>query len=369
MRSFKPSHVAWAKRVPARHAHDLADSAVYAPDLAAMGLPDRAGLEAGHRAGIDRLEHALAGRLAAPGGRVLVTAGGSEAIACVMAALLSPGEEVLVELPGYEPHREVPRLFGVEIRRFERSAARGYADVAAGAKAGLTPRTRAIAMTNAHNPSGARIPDADFAALEALADAHDLHLVCDEAFRDASDLPIGCAAARGTRWVSIGSLTKAYGLGGLRIGWVAGPPEVIEACAAVQNALSGTPAAPRVALALALLPHLDALRARSHAVLAENRARWGEAAARLAESGLDPGPVSHGTTAFCRGPGEDDGDRFAAFAAERFDVAVTPGRFFGDPRGFRVALGGPPHAFAPALERLERAWLAYSKDHTESSLR
>lgn len=369
MRSFELPHVAWAKRVPARHAHDLADSAVCPPDLLAMGLPDRAGVAAGHRAQIDRLAHALGERLGAPGGRVVVTAGGSEAIACVLAGVLSAGEEALVELPGYEPHRVVPGLFGIAMRRFTRAAASGYGDLAAGAAAAIDDRTRAIVMTHAHNPSGALVAEDDLRALEDLAAGRGVRLVCDEAFRDASDLPVGCAAGRGARWISIGSLTKAYGLGGLRIGWIAGAPDVLDACASLQNALSGNPALPSVSLALALLPHLDALRARSHAVLGENRARWAEAAARLTAAGLDTGPRPHGTTAWCRGSVEGDGDRFAAFAAERFDVAVTPGRFFGDSRGFRVGLGGAPHAFAPALERMERAWDAFVKDHTRSSTR
>src|SRR5438045_9536642 len=104
-------HLRWSRTDARRHRHNLADSGVAPPDLAAMGLPHTAALGAGSYAALAELEHALAARVAAPG-PVIVTSGASEAIACVHGALLAAGDEVLVEPPGYEPHRGVPPLFG-----------------------------------------------------------------------------------------------------------------------------------------------------------------------------------------------------------------------------------------------------------------
>src|SRR5262245_46009754 len=104
MPSVPVEHIAWSKYRAGDFRYNLADSAVAAPDLGALGLPSTAEVPAeGYRAQAE-LERMIGERLGSPAGRVLVTNGTSEANACVFAALLSPGDEVLTELPGYEPH-------------------------------------------------------------------------------------------------------------------------------------------------------------------------------------------------------------------------------------------------------------------------
>jgi hypothetical protein len=351
-------HIAWAKVHPARHRHRLSESAVDAPDLEAMGLPCRAALPPDGETLRPALERALGERWGAPGGRVLLAAGGSEANAIVFGALLERGDEVLVETPGYEPHREVPRLFDIAVRRFARPLGGGGPPLAAVLEQALAATTRVVVVTHLHNPSGLPLTGPDALALQGLAERRGLWILCDEIFRDALDEPRGTYATLGPRWIATGSLTKVYGLGGLRLGWICGSGEVLGRCAAVQNALSASPALPSIALALELLPHLDALRARAHGFLAGNRARW----AALLAAGVpfaSPGP-SLGTTAWAVFPTPGQGDAFAAFASHRFDLAVAPGRFFADPRGVRVGLGGEPARSAAAFDTLQRALAAFA---------
>jgi len=352
-------HLAWSKANTGRWPLSLADSAVAAPDLAALGLPHEAGPPPAYGEALERLAVALGARLGAPGGRVLVTAGASEANACVFAGLLEPGEEALVESPGYEPHRVAASLFGVRVRPFARRRKQRYGRVAEAVEGALTPATRLVMLTDLHNPSGVPLGDADVAGLTALAERRGLWLVCDETFRDADDRPTGTLSSVSERWVTTSTFTKAYGLGSLRIGWAAGSPVALALCAAVQDALSVEPAGPSLELALALLPHLGALRERAHAILATNRARWRRAVA----DGLpcDAEVPARGTTTFVHLPGPAGGDAFAAFAAERFDLLVVPGRFFGEPRGVRIALGGEPVAFAAALETFQTAVRAFAR--------
>jgi len=346
-------HLTWARIEPARHRHNLAPSEVDAPDLEALGLPSRAPLPRSADGLQAELERVLGARWSAPGGRVAVTAGGSEANAIVFGALLEPRDEVLVETPGYEPHREAPRLFDVSVRRFERPSS----GVAAAVEAALGPATRMVVVTHLHNPSGVALSGADARALGDLAERRGLWILCDEIFRDALDEPRGTFAVLGPRWVATSSLTKVYGLGGLRLGWIAGSDDVLSRCARVQNALSASPSVPSIVLALALAPHLDTLRARTHRILAANHARW---AAWLHDDLPFTSPACPlGTTAWAVFPSEDGGDAFAAFASRHADLAVTPGRFFADPRGFRVALGREPEHFAPALDTLRHALAAF----------
>ena len=349
-------HLAWSKSQQGRWRQELSNSAIAAPDLESLGLPHRAGAPAAASV-LPELERALGARWGAPGGRVLVTAGASEANACVLAGLLEPGAEVLVESPGYEPHRAVPSYFGLRVRTFARRRDRGYGRVCEAVEAALGPATRLVLLTDPHNPSGVALEDADAAALTALAERHGLRLLCDETFRDASERPQGTRSALSDRWVATSTLTKSYGLGSLRIGWVSGSAAVLGRCAEAQNALSVEPAVPSLALALALAPHLDALRERALAILATNRARW----RALVAAGLpcDASVPSQATTTFVHFPGSAAGDAFAAFACERFELLLAPGRFFGEPRGVRVALGGEPARCAAALDTFQNAVCAF----------
>jgi aspartate/methionine/tyrosine aminotransferase len=289
---------------------------------------------------------------------VALTAGGSEANAIVFGALLERGDEVLAESPGYEPHREVPRLFDLTVRRFARPLAGSGTSLAAAVEAALGPATRLVVLTHPHNPSGVPLSGDDAASLHALAERRGLWLLCDEIFRDALPGSRGTVAALGPRWIATSSLTKVYGLGGLRLGWIAACDDVLARCATVQNALSASPAIPSIALALALAPHLDALRARSLEILESNRARW----AALLGEGVPftcPSPP-HGTTAWALFTSPGKGDAFAGFASGHSGLAVTPGRFFGDPRGFRVGLGGEPPRCAAALDALQHTLAAFA---------
>jgi aspartate/methionine/tyrosine aminotransferase len=234
----------------------------------------------------------------------------------------------------------------------------GVATVAAAIEAALAPTTRMVVLTHPHNPSGHPLSAPDMVALSVLAERRGLWILCDEIFRDALVEPRGTVASLGPRWIATSSLTKVYGLGGLRLGWIAGAGEVLARCARVQNALSASPSIPSIALALALAPHLDTLRARSHGILAGNRARW-EALLRAGTPFACP-VRPQGTTAWALFPSPGEGDAFADFASRHDDLAVTPGRFFGDPRGFRVGLGGEPDRFAAALAALERTLTAFT---------
>ncbi len=352
-------HLAWSKAQQGRWPLSLADSAVASPDLEALGLPHAAGLPAVGRDPIPALERALAARLGAPGGRVLVTAGASEANACALAALLGPGDEALLELPGYEPHRTMPHYFGVRVRTFARRPERAYGGLSEAVEAALGPRTRLVLLTDLHNPSGVALESEDAAALTVLAEKRGLWLVCDETFREASARAPGTWSALSERWVTTSTLTKVYGLGALRIGWVSGSAEVLGRCAEAQNALSVEPSRLSAALALALVPHLGALRERARTLLARNRAHW----RRLVAGGLscDARVAGEGTTTFVLFPGAGEGDAFAAQAAERHGLLVPPGRFFGEPRGVRLGLGGEPERCAAALDTFQRAVRAFTE--------
>jgi aspartate/methionine/tyrosine aminotransferase len=349
-------HLAYSKTEPPRHELSLAESGIAPPDLAELGLPTTAPVMWDAPAVLTPLENALGARNHAPGGRVILTAGASEAIAISLIALAGENGEALVESFGYEPHRETPRKLHIPTRTFKRDTS-GAPGIAATIEAQLSPRTRVVLVSELHNPTGASLPESDLEALTRLAERRGIWLLCDETFRDAAERPLGTLASRSNRWVTISTLTKVYGMGGLRVGWIAGGEEALALCADAQHALSVNVSHPAASFATALLPHLDSLRARAHGILRENHARWREFASAHPEANAKPA----GTTTWLSFGVEGAGDAFTAFASERFDLAITPGRFFGDASGARIGLGGDPGRFAAALERLEQAMQAFDR--------
>jgi aspartate/methionine/tyrosine aminotransferase len=215
-----------------------------------------------------------------------------------------------------------------------------------------------VALTDLQNPSGVRLSDEDVACLDAIAQAHDLWLLVDETFRDASKRAPATLASHGSRWVTSGSLTKSFGLGGLRIGWVSGDEAVLQRCRETHNALSAQPSRPSLSLTRELLPHFGTLLERTHAILDVNRARWAASIDR--GRGIFSASPSESTVTWCRFGGDGAGDAFASFADERFGVGVVPGSFFGDASGVRVSLGSEPRVFADAADAWDRAVAAFA---------
>lgn len=347
-------HLHWSKTEVARHAWNLADSAITAPDLEALGMPHQAGFPPQGYAAQLELERRLGARVTAPGGRVVLTAGASEANAAVLGALLGPGDEVLIENPSYQPLRRVPEVFGARVRAFERPIEAGA--LAAAVERAWSSSTRLVVVSDLHNPVGRPLEPADVEGLTALARAKRFHVLCDETFRDATPRPCGTCAAIDPAWITTTSLTKVYGLGNLRIGWIAAAPGVLEACEAGVNALSVQPSLLSVDLAGRLFPHLDPLLARTRGILATNHEHW----RRFVEAHAPfRGPRSMSTTTWCVFGAEGEGDAFAAFASSRYDLAFPRGSWFGDSRGIRIALGGDPGRFPATLEVLSAAARAF----------
>ena len=274
------------------------------------------------------------------------------------------------------PRLRIASLGGQTLRRqaahVRDARERSFGATAEAVQSQLTPETRLVVLTHLHNPTGAALETGDVDALDKLAEKHGFWILVDETLRDADpEQPLGTLARRGSRWVTISSLTKSYGLGGLRIGWIAGGADVLGRCADALNALSVQPASPSLALALALVPHLDDLRSRARRILQINHAAWAEFLSRTVTSkkgpggiDLDTGLAPRGTTAWCLFGGDTHGDEFSAMCASKFDLAVVPGGFFGDSRGIRIGVGIEPRKFEAALEPLGRALEAFTPART-----
>lgn len=297
---------------------------------------------------------AIAARYGMSVDRVATAPGASGANLLALAALVRPGDTVLAEWPGYDPHMGAARFLGARVRTFERGWKQSFALDPGAVERALTSDTRAIVLTNLHNPSGAYAEPAALAAVADLARAVGAKIIVDEVYLDAlGELDRSPAATRDDVFVSTNSLTKSYGLAGLRIGWLLAAPEIVERALRIRDVVDGVGAIPSEALGALAFEHLDALLERARRVLEPGAAIFRDFMADREE--LDWIEPMGGAVAFPRIRAVDDAEPFVDYAATEFGVGVTPGRFFGEPAHFRVAVAGERDVLEAGLDALGRA--------------
>jgi aspartate/methionine/tyrosine aminotransferase len=356
---FHAPYMEWAKtRPPARL--DLAGSNILPCSLNDLpGVREAIAFEGNNENGYKPLLDEIAARYGVTPNCVTTAQGASGANFLAFAALLEPGDEVLVETPGYDPLLGAPRLLGARVNQFEREFARGFTLDPDRVRRALTPRTRIIIVTNPHNPTGVV---ADPAALEEIGDiarSNGAHVLLDEVYLDlaAAAGPRGTVidrtfARRGEPFVCTNSLTKSYGLSGLRCGWILSSPAVAERIRRTRDVVDGTGSIVAERLAVVAFNHLERLLQRSLTLLQANRL--------ILEGFLDSRTdlewvPSAGTVIFPRLRRITDATAFAERLLSVRDTAVVPGRFFQAPAHMRIGFGGPTETLRRGLEVISEA--------------
>lgn len=285
---------------------------------------------------------------------VLVTNGSAEANLLACWHLIEPGDEAVVVHPVYMQIPGLIRSFGATVREvwLEPGPSRWRLDLDAVRRA-VGPRTRFIAVCNPNNPTGARLDGAAVAGLRRIAADQGCWLLADEVYRgaelDGRDTP---SAWGGERVLVTGGLSKAYGLPGLRIGWLAGPAGLIDALWARRDYTSIAPGAVNDLLArLALEPGRRVrLLERTRRILLENQALVAEWAAGL--PAVRQIPPEAGGVALIRYSGARPSAELAERLRADHGVLVVPGAHFGLEHHLRIGIGGEPTPLREGLHRV-----------------
>jgi len=203
--------------------YNLSESSVADRSIAGLGLtiPDLTLLYGEHRggSGLRRLIAETSGGVSADD--VLVTVGAAGALFIIATTLLAPDDHLVVIRPNYATNLETPRAIGCGVTHIDLSFEAGFRIDPKAIEAAITPHTRMISITCPHNPTGTMLEEAELRALVALTKAHGCMLLVDETYRDLSfDGPLPFAALLGDHVISVASLSKAYGVPGIRIGWI-----------------------------------------------------------------------------------------------------------------------------------------------------
>ena len=292
-------------------------------------------------------------------GEVLTFAGAEEAIFLLLHALLEPGDHAVVIWPAYQSLHEVARAAGAEVTPLELDPMDWSLDLDALRRA-LRPTTRVVVVNVPHSPTGALPSSGQFAELVGLCEERGITLVSHEVYRGLEHPPreaLPSAVDLGKRTVSIGVMSKAYALAGLRIGWIAThDARLRERCAMLKDYTTICSSAPSEVLAVMALRRRATLLERSRALIGRHVPLFAELVARHPER-LRWVPPAGGSVAFPRLVGLD-ADRFAASLVEQEGVLILPGTLFGV-RGEHFRIGFGRSDFPEALARFERHLAAF----------
>lgn len=341
-------YMRWAKEHAAAR-YNLANSGILGVDTEDLELqPGDVLVNGPNRDGYAPLLEAIAAKYQVVPEQVLPSEGTSGANFLAFAALLEPGDEVLVEQPTYEPLLAALSFLGAKVRRFARRFEDGYHLDLDGLRKAMSDRVRMVVITNPHNPSGVFLPREEMA--EAVRIAGGALVLVDEVYQDV--VSGGSHVHLGPNVLATSSLTKCYGLSGLRCGWVLCAPDLARRLRHARDFMGAVGSVPSDSLAVAAFRQLPRLEARTKAILDPN-VRMIHEFLREHEDLLDCVVPPRAMKVFPRLRKEEDSEPLHDRLRE-LETSIVPGRFFELPRHFRLGFAVLPEDVEEGLRRLSR---------------
>jgi aspartate/methionine/tyrosine aminotransferase len=348
------TYMHWAK-TRAKVKYDLALSGILNLPFTELGATiDDIDLNGDNAYGYGPLVDALATHAQVPPECVVTICGGtSMANHLAMAAAIEHGDEILLEQPTYEPLLALADYFGAEVKRFARRAEDAYRVDLDDLQAKLSSHTRLIVLTNLHNPSSALIDEETLRRIGELANEVGARVLVDEVYLEAlfEDAPKS-SVHLGAQFIATSSLTKGYGLSGLRCGWILAEPDLAQRMRMLHDVFGALAPHPAERLSVAALAKLPNFINRAKHILNTNRAVLTDF--YDSREDLKVASSEFGTTSFPRLMRGSVDDLYEVLT-QKYDAAVVPGKFFESPQHFRIGMCAEPAAFATGVKCLGEA--------------
>lgn len=342
-RAMQSDYMHWAKfKAPVRYALTTSEVPHFRMDSLPLGVADL-DLDGASHPRYAPLRERIAARYGVAVEQVVAADGTSMANFLAMATLIEPGDEVLVEHPTYSLLLEATSFLGANLTRFERKAAGAFRLDPGLVQSAMSDRTKLIVLTNLHNPSGELAGEPELRAIGDLG----ARVLVDEVYLDVANQR--SAIHLGPQFVCTNSLTKVYGLSGLRCGWILAEPDLAERMWRLNDLMGVNQAHQAERLACLAFDHIHDVIGDVPSMLDRNRQAFNDFIAGRGD--LECAPAQHGITAFPRWSGGNT-QRLDDHLREHHDTSVVPGRWFEMPDHFRVGFGLPTPDFEEALKRL-----------------
>ena len=289
---------------------------------------------------------------------ILVTTGAIEANYLAFNTLLDPGDHVIAVYPAYQQLYAVAEAIGCNVSRWELREENGFRYDLDELRRLLRPDTKLVIVNTPHNPTGSLLTPDELDTVYALTGEVGARLLCDEAYRWL-DLPGQPKMAppirnKGGHGISVGTMSKPFGLPGLRIGWIAADEDFVRQCWSSRDYISLSPARLSDALTQLAIEHRDAIVARNHAIIAENLAAaepWFKENADL----VSWTPPRAGLLALMKYSIDMPSKELSDLLAGEYSVMLAPGSAFGYEGYLRIGIGQRPDLFREGLFRTATA--------------
>jgi len=294
--------------------------------------------------------------------QLIVVSAAEEAIFLFYHALLAPGDHVIVETPCYESALTLPVSTGAEVSAWRRKAENGWVHDLALLESLIRPNTRAIYINTPHNPTGLLMRPEVYRGVLALAERQNIYVFCDEVYRElehdpATRLPAGCDLY--DRAISLGSVSKTYGLPGLRLGWLAcHDASLLGKIVSLKHYTTICASAPSEFLTALAFRHRQKFIDRSLQIVLRNLRQLSAFFARHSNR-FDWTPPDAGTIGFARYNGARNVQDFCDKLVREAGVLLLPGTVYDEPHHIRFGYGR--RNMPESLAQLE-SWLAKAGD-------
>jgi aspartate/methionine/tyrosine aminotransferase len=284
-----------------------------------------------------------------------VTNGTSEANYLLALSLLQPGDEVAFEVPNYMQLWELPKSLGAKVNCFHLRLERNWEPDWEEFEGAVNPKTRLVYVSNPNNPSGSVLSGEAMRRIVARCEQVGAYLLADEVYQGAE---IHCERTpsfwgMSARVIVTSGLSKAYGIPGVRIGWIVGPPEVVRECWSQHDYITIGPnkISDAVARSAVQPQNREKLFARARVILQQNlptiRA-WAESFGDF----LEFGEPRAGALCLVRYRSSTPSFEIAERVRVNQSVLIVPGTHLGLEGFLRIWLGGRPEFLAEGLRRI-----------------
>lgn len=351
-RTMNSPYMDWAK-LKSSAKYNLATSGV--PNFLMKDFPfEKEDLELTYGVyGYEPLIQAVADKCEVKYENVVTAFGTSMANHLAMAAMIETGDEVLIETPTYELLVSAAQYLGANVKFFERRHENNFRIDLEEIKKKTTDKTKLIVIANLHNPTSVYTDEETLKEIGAIAAKVGARVLVDEVYLDAmfDDVPRS-SFHLGEKFIVTNSLTKTYGLSGLRCGWILADKNTAEKIHCLNDLFAASNVHVAERLSLIALKNLNLFRDRAKKLLDTNRPLLN--AFFDSRDDLEVVKPLYGTTAFPRLL-NSDAEKFFSLLREKYETSVVPGRFFYAENHFRIGITCDTEMLREGLERLSEA--------------
>jgi aspartate/methionine/tyrosine aminotransferase len=304
--------------------------------------------------GYEPLQEAIAARLGVDIESIVTATGTSLANHLAMAAVVNPGDEVLIERPTYEPLLALAHYLCARVKRFPRRFEDQFRILPDEIEKNISPRTRLVVITNHHNPSGALTEEDTLKDVGEIARGVGARVLVDEVYLESLfDKRPRTSYLYGPEFIATSSLTKAFGLSGLRCGWIVAEASLARQIWLLNDLFGATPV--HAAERLSVLAHkqIDQIVQGAQTLLKKNRALLNDFLNTRKD--LETIRPDSGTIMFPRWTKQPTAEVLCELLRDKYETSVVPGKFFEMPAHFRIGMGNDSETMAEGLRRLGAA--------------